>query len=118
MIWPSSLASTVLFRALHEPQDRSPANGWTITRVGFLLILFNIRSCPYADCRLLVQYRFFAFVTAGSFVWFALSLLKLSVFIVLIPPPRVMQVLVPRLFIHFLVNLCVHHLDRSEQSEG
>jgi hypothetical protein len=47
MIWPSSLASTVLFRALHEENDESPVNGWTLTR-----------------------YRFFAYFTAGAFVWF------------------------------------------------
>ncbi|GAA5840029.1 hypothetical protein JCM11251_006590 [Rhodosporidiobolus azoricus] len=47
MIWPSALASTVLFRALHEKQDRSPANGWTMSR-----------------------YRFFALFTSGAFVWF------------------------------------------------
>ncbi|GAA5888550.1 hypothetical protein JCM6882_008993 [Rhodosporidiobolus microsporus] len=47
MIWPSALASTVLFRSLHEKQDHSPANGWTMTR-----------------------YRFFVFFTAGAFVWF------------------------------------------------
>lgn len=47
LIWPSSLASTVLFRALHEPQSRSPANGWTITR-----------------------YRFFVYLTIGAFIWF------------------------------------------------
>ncbi|GAA6040556.1 hypothetical protein JCM8097_005462 [Rhodosporidiobolus ruineniae] len=48
MVWPSTLASTVLFRALHEEkQDRSPASGWTLTR-----------------------YRFFALFTAGAFVWF------------------------------------------------
>jgi hypothetical protein len=35
LIWPSSLPSTVLFRSLHEPQDRSPANGWTMTRYVF-----------------------------------------------------------------------------------
>ncbi|EIM86107.1 OPT oligopeptide transporter [Stereum hirsutum FP-91666 SS1] len=47
MIWPSSLASTVLFRALHEPQNRNPANGWVVTR-----------------------YRFFLYVVAGSFLWY------------------------------------------------
>lgn len=47
LIWPSSLSSTVLFRALHEPQSRSPANGWTITR-----------------------YRFFIYLTIGAFSWF------------------------------------------------
>ncbi|KIR43930.1 OPT family small oligopeptide transporter [Cryptococcus deuterogattii 99/473] len=47
LIWPSSLSSTVLFRALHEPQSRTPANGWTITR-----------------------YRFFAYLTIGAFIWF------------------------------------------------
>ncbi|GAA6016258.1 hypothetical protein JCM10207_000448 [Rhodosporidiobolus poonsookiae] len=47
MVWPSTLASTVLFRALHEKQDRSPANGWTISR-----------------------YRFFGLVTSLSFAWF------------------------------------------------
>ncbi|TYJ55061.1 OPT family small oligopeptide transporter [Cryptococcus floricola] len=47
LIWPTSLASTVLFRALHEPQDHSPANGWTITR-----------------------YRFFSYLTIGAFVWY------------------------------------------------
>jgi hypothetical protein len=47
LIWPQTLASTVLFRALHEPQDRSPANGWTITR-----------------------YRFFGYLTIFSFVLF------------------------------------------------
>ncbi|KAK1765150.1 glutathione transporter 1 [Phialemonium atrogriseum] len=35
LIWPSSLSSTVLFRALHEPQDSSPANGWMLTRYRF-----------------------------------------------------------------------------------
>jgi hypothetical protein len=49
LIWPSTLASTVLFRALHEPQDRTPANGWVLTR-----------------------YRFFAYFTIFAFVifWF------------------------------------------------
>lgn len=50
LIWPSSLSSTVLFRALHEPkQDNSPANGWSITR-----------------------YRFFGYFTLFAFVifWF------------------------------------------------
>ncbi|KAI5271242.1 OPT superfamily oligopeptide transporter [Aureobasidium subglaciale] len=49
LIWPSSLASTVLFRALHEPEKRTSANGWTITR-----------------------YRFFAYFTIFAFVifWF------------------------------------------------
>ncbi|KAF2718410.1 OPT superfamily oligopeptide transporter [Polychaeton citri CBS 116435] len=49
LIWPSTLASTVLFRALHEPQDRTPANGWTLTR-----------------------YRFFTYFTIIAFVifWF------------------------------------------------
>lgn len=50
LIWPSSLSSTVLFRALHEQkQDNSPANGWTITR-----------------------YRFFAYFTLFAFFifWF------------------------------------------------
>ncbi|KAJ6618832.1 OPT oligopeptide transporter [Mycena sp. CBHHK59/15] len=47
LIWPSSLSSTVLFRALHEPQDYSPANGWIVTR-----------------------YKFFFYVVTGSFLWF------------------------------------------------
>ncbi|GAB1202625.1 hypothetical protein APSETT445_001245 [Aspergillus pseudonomiae] len=47
LIWPTSLSSTVLFRALHEREDRSPANGWTITR-----------------------YRFFAYFTIFGFVLF------------------------------------------------
>ncbi|KAB8077449.1 OPT oligopeptide transporter protein-domain-containing protein [Aspergillus leporis] len=47
LIWPTSLSSTVLFRALHEREDRSPANGWTMTR-----------------------YRFFAYFTAFGFVLF------------------------------------------------
>lgn len=47
LIWPSSLSSTVLFRTLHEPQDHSPANGWTLTR-----------------------YRFFAYFTLFAFVLF------------------------------------------------
>ncbi|CAG8215240.1 unnamed protein product [Penicillium olsonii] len=47
LVWPTSLSSTVLFRALHEPESRLPANGWTITR-----------------------YRFFAYVTAFAFVLF------------------------------------------------
>ncbi|KAJ5107487.1 hypothetical protein N7456_004162 [Penicillium angulare] len=47
VIWPTSLSSTVLFRALHEPESKQPANGWTITR-----------------------YRFFAYVTAFAFVLF------------------------------------------------
>ncbi|KAB8220940.1 OPT oligopeptide transporter protein-domain-containing protein [Aspergillus novoparasiticus] len=37
LIWPTSLSSTVLFRALHEPEERSPANGWTITRYRFFI---------------------------------------------------------------------------------
>jgi hypothetical protein len=49
LVWPTSLSSTVLFRALHEPESRKAANGWTITR-----------------------YRFFAYITAFAFVafWF------------------------------------------------
>lgn len=35
LIWPSSLSSTVLFRALHEPQERTAANGWKMTRYSF-----------------------------------------------------------------------------------
>ncbi|KAH8736353.1 OPT oligopeptide transporter protein-domain-containing protein [Ilyonectria robusta] len=37
LIWPSTLASTVLFRALHEPQERTLANGWTMTRYTFFI---------------------------------------------------------------------------------
>ncbi|OCF33178.1 OPT family small oligopeptide transporter [Kwoniella heveanensis BCC8398] len=47
LIWPSTLSSTVLFRALHEPQDHTPANGWTITR-----------------------YKYFGYLTLGAFAWF------------------------------------------------
>ncbi|KAF4764871.1 hypothetical protein N7455_004899 [Penicillium solitum] len=47
LVWPTSLSSTVLFRALHEPESRTPANGWTITR-----------------------YRFFGYVTLFAFVLF------------------------------------------------
>ncbi|CAG8168598.1 unnamed protein product [Penicillium salamii] len=47
LVWPTSLSSTVLFRALHEPESKFPANGWTITR-----------------------YRFFAYITAFAFVLF------------------------------------------------
>lgn len=47
LIWPSTLSSAVLFRALHEPQDNSPANGWTISR-----------------------YRFFSYFTLFAFVLF------------------------------------------------
>jgi len=49
LVWPTSLSSTVLFRALHEPESRKPANGWTLNR-----------------------YRFFSHVTALAFVifWF------------------------------------------------
>jgi hypothetical protein len=47
LIWPSSLSSTVLFRALHEPEDHSAANGWTLTR-----------------------YRFFGYFTVFGFVLF------------------------------------------------
>ncbi|GAA5841775.1 hypothetical protein JCM9279_003104 [Rhodotorula babjevae] len=47
MVWPATLPSTVLLRAFHEREDRSSANGWTMSR-----------------------YRFFAFFTAGAFVWF------------------------------------------------
>ncbi|KAK6083432.1 Glutathione transporter 1-like protein 2 [Seiridium cupressi] len=49
LIWPSSLASTVLFRALHEPQEHFSANGWTLSR-----------------------YRFFSYFTIIAFVifWF------------------------------------------------
>lgn len=35
LIWPTSLSSTVLFRALHEPQEHAPVNGWTISRYRF-----------------------------------------------------------------------------------
>ncbi|EFX05091.1 oligopeptide transporter [Grosmannia clavigera kw1407] len=45
LIWPASLPSAVLFRALHEPQDRSAVNGWTVGR-----------------------YRFFSYFSAFSFV--------------------------------------------------
>ncbi|PLN86877.1 OPT superfamily oligopeptide transporter [Aspergillus taichungensis] len=37
LIWPTSLSSTVLFRALHEPERRTPANGWTISRYRFFI---------------------------------------------------------------------------------
>ncbi|KAJ8064165.1 hypothetical protein OCU04_006517 [Sclerotinia nivalis] len=49
LIWPSSLASTVLFRTLHEPQEHFSANGWTMSR-----------------------YRFFSYFTILAFVifWF------------------------------------------------
>ncbi|CAK7207966.1 hypothetical protein SEUCBS139899_010800 [Sporothrix eucalyptigena] len=35
LIWPTSLSSTVLFRALHEPQEHAPVDGWTISRYRF-----------------------------------------------------------------------------------
>ncbi|KAJ5607526.1 hypothetical protein N7537_004145 [Penicillium hordei] len=47
LVWPTSLSSTVLFQALHDPESRTPANGWTITR-----------------------YRFFGYVTLFAFVLF------------------------------------------------
>ncbi|EDN98487.1 hypothetical protein SS1G_13346 [Sclerotinia sclerotiorum 1980 UF-70] len=49
LIWPSSLASTVLFRTLHEPQEHFSANGWNLSR-----------------------YRFFSYFTIIAFVifWF------------------------------------------------
>lgn len=47
LIWPSTLTSTVLFRALHEKEDRTSANGWTMSR-----------------------YKFFTLFTTGSFIWF------------------------------------------------
>ncbi|KZF18813.1 OPT superfamily oligopeptide transporter [Xylona heveae TC161] len=49
LIWPSSLASTVLFRSLHERQDNSKVNGWSMSR-----------------------YRFFGYFTMLAFVifWF------------------------------------------------
>lgn len=47
LVWPTSLSSTVLFRALHEPESRTPANGWTINR-----------------------YRFFSYVGIFAFVLF------------------------------------------------
>lgn len=49
LTWPTSLSSTVLFRALHEPESKKLANGWSITR-----------------------YRFFAYVAILAFVafWF------------------------------------------------
>ncbi|KAH8664211.1 small oligopeptide transporter-like protein [Xylariales sp. PMI_506] len=37
LIWPTSLSSTVLFRALHEPEQMTSANGWTISRYRFFL---------------------------------------------------------------------------------
>jgi hypothetical protein len=47
LIWPSSLASTVLFRTLHEPQEHASANGLTLSR-----------------------YRFFVYFTVFAFVLF------------------------------------------------
>lgn len=47
LVWPAALPSTVLFRSLHETQDDSPANGWTVTR-----------------------YRFFGYFTLFAFVLF------------------------------------------------
>ncbi|KJR86061.1 oligopeptide transporter [Sporothrix schenckii 1099-18] len=35
LIWPTTLSSTVLFRALHEPQEHAPVNGWTLSRYHF-----------------------------------------------------------------------------------
>ncbi|KAH8899059.1 OPT superfamily oligopeptide transporter [Thozetella sp. PMI_491] len=47
LIWPTTLSSTVLFRALHEKQEKTPANGWTLSR-----------------------YRFFGYFTIFAFVLF------------------------------------------------
>ncbi|KAK2627016.1 hypothetical protein QTJ16_004191 [Diplocarpon rosae] len=47
LTWPSSLSSTVLFRALHEPQEKTPVNGWNLSR-----------------------YRFFSYFTLFAFVQF------------------------------------------------
>ena len=49
LIWPAALPSTVLFRSLHEPQEKSTVNGWSMSR-----------------------YRFFAYFTTFAFVlyWF------------------------------------------------
>lgn len=64
LIWPSSLASTVLFRALHEPQDKSPANGWTITRYKFFgaVTLFGFVLFWFPDY-IWTSLSTFAFVT-------------------------------------------------------
>lgn len=64
LIWPSSLSSTVLFRALHEPQDTSSANGWTITRYKFFgaVTLFGFVLFWFPDY-LWTSLSTFAFVT-------------------------------------------------------
>lgn len=35
LIWPDTLPSTVLFRALHEPEKKFAANGWSLSRYQF-----------------------------------------------------------------------------------
>lgn len=49
MLWPGQFANTSLFYALHDktPSDPEQTNGWGISR-----------------------YRYFMYVTIGSFVWY------------------------------------------------
>lgn len=70
MIWPSSLASTVLFRALHEPQNQTAANGWVVTRQ-YIVLHSGDSTLPSSELRAFIAgYRFFLYVVAGSFLWY------------------------------------------------
>jgi hypothetical protein len=66
MIWPGTLVSASMFTALHKDQNK-PANGWTISRSKFFLIVFAGSAAFYFLPGLL----FPALSTFNVITWFA-----------------------------------------------
>lgn len=46
MIWPGTLISASMFTTLHEEENK-PANGWTITRSRFFMLVFGGSAAFY-----------------------------------------------------------------------
>ncbi|KAF8427735.1 OPT family small oligopeptide transporter [Tirmania nivea] len=73
MIWPSTLASTAMFTTLHREEngkatkENEPANGWTITRYNFFIVVFLVSFFWYFFPGLLAPFlSYFNVIT-----WFA-----------------------------------------------
>ncbi|KAF2473496.1 OPT-domain-containing protein [Lindgomyces ingoldianus] len=66
MIWPSTLVSTAMFTALHKDQNK-PADGWTVSRSRFFVLVFSGSAAFYFLPGLLMPaLSYFSVIT-----WFA-----------------------------------------------
>lgn len=87
LVWPQTLSSTALFRALHEQSDSGSANGWSLSRA-------------FTVC-----------------CWSLVLTLPRVPILRLLHPFRLHHVLVPGLHCHMLVVVRFYHLDLAAQSK-